>query len=64
MSHKTLIPATACVGGLIALMADLATSLPGAQQMLHVNHAAAIVGGPVILWVLLSRRERREMPLA
>jgi iron complex transport system permease protein len=64
MSHKTLIPATAFIGGLIALMADLATSLPGAQQVLHVNHAAAIVGGPVILWVLLGRRERREIALS
>jgi iron complex transport system permease protein len=64
MSHKTLIPATALIGSLIALTADLATSLPGAQQVLHVNHVAAMVGGPVILWVLLGRRERWEIPLS
>jgi iron complex transport system permease protein len=61
VSHKTLIPATALIGGLIALLADLATSLPGAQQVLHVNHATALFGGPAILWILLSRRASREM---
>lgn len=62
-SHKTLVPATALIGMLIALVADLATSLPGAIQVLHVNHVTAIIGGPVILWVLLSRRENRQMQL-
>jgi iron complex transport system permease protein len=60
-AHKTLMPATAMIGALIALTADLATSLPGAQQVLHINHVTAILGGPVILWVLLSRRQNREM---
>lgn len=60
-SHRTLMPATALIGALLGLVADLATSLPGAQQVLHVNHATAIVGGPVLLWMLLSRRENREM---
>lgn len=60
-SHRTLMLATAFIGALLGLIADLATSLPGAQQVLHVNHATAIVGGPVLLWMLLSRRESREM---
>lgn len=62
-SHKTLVPATALIGMLIALVADLATSLPGAIQVLHINHVTAVIGGPVILWVLLSRRENRQMQL-
>jgi iron complex transport system permease protein len=60
-SHKTLMVATALIGALLGLVADLATSLPGAQQVLHVNHATAIIGGPVLFWMLLSRRESREM---
>jgi iron complex transport system permease protein len=62
-SHKALMPATAMLGMLLALAADLATSLPGAQQVLHINHVTALLGGPVILWVLLSRRRNREMQL-
>jgi len=62
-SHKTLMPASAMIGAFIALAADMATSLPGAQQILHINHVTAVLGGPVILWVLLSRRENREMQL-
>lgn len=64
VGHKALIPATALIGALLALLADLATSLPGAQQTLHINHATAIVGGPVIIWMLLRRRDTREMPLS
>lgn len=60
-SHKTLLLATALIGALLGLVADLATSLPGAQQVLHVNYVTAVVGGPVLLWMLLSRREGREM---
>jgi iron complex transport system permease protein len=59
--HKTLMPATALMGAFVALAADLATSLPGAQQVLHINHVTAILGGPIILWVLLSRKQSREM---
>ena len=51
------------IGAFVALAADLATSLPAAQQVLHINHVTAVLGGPVILWVLLSRRENREMQI-
>jgi iron complex transport system permease protein len=60
-SHKTLLPATALLGALLALVADLATSLPGAQQVLHINYTTAIIGGPVILWILLRRRDGAAM---
>jgi iron complex transport system permease protein len=62
VSHRVLIPATALLGALLGLAADLTTSLPGAQQVLHINHTTAIIGGPVILWVLLRSRTEREMP--
>jgi ABC-type Fe3+-siderophore transport system permease subunit len=28
-----------------------------------VNHVTALLGGPVIIWILLSSRENREMQL-
>jgi hypothetical protein len=30
------------LGGLVALAGDLATSLPGGQQVLHINHVSAV----------------------
>lgn len=60
-SHKTLLPATALTGAVLALGADLATSLPAAQSILHVNHSTAILGGPVLLWMLLRHRDGRQM---
>lgn len=58
--HRILIPATALMGALLALVADLMISLPGTQQVLHLNSILALVGGPVVLWVLLRRKELRD----
>jgi iron complex transport system permease protein len=61
VDHRTLVPATALAGALVALVADLVTALPGAQQVLHINYTTAIIGGPLVIWVLLKRRETRRM---
>jgi iron complex transport system permease protein len=62
-SHKTLMSASALIGALLGLVADLVTSLPRAQQVLHVNYATAVIGGPVLLWMLLSSRQGRDLQL-
>jgi iron complex transport system permease protein len=54
-SHRTLLPATALVGMSLALAADLTLSLPAAQQVLHVNYVTAVIGGPIVLWLLVRR---------
>jgi iron complex transport system permease protein len=53
--HRPLLPVTAMAGGLIALLADLVSRLPGSQEVLPLNAVTALLGAPVIAWVILRR---------
>lgn len=55
--HRLLLPATALVGASMALLADSASNLLPADEVLPVNIVTCMLGGPVVVWVLL-RRER------
>jgi iron complex transport system permease protein len=51
--HRMLIPCTAVLGVLIALLAGLFAQLPGTDAVLPLNAALALIGAPVVLRVLL-----------
>jgi len=53
--HRILIPATALVGALLALLADIIAALPG-DGVLPLNAINAAFGAPVVIWILLQRR--------
>lgn len=58
--HKLLIPATVLLGGTIALAADLIAQLPGNQIVLPLNAVTALIGAPVVIWMILRRRNLRQ----
>ncbi len=58
--HKLLIPATAILGGTMALAADLISQLPGSQIVLPLNAVTALIGAPVVIWIILRRRNLRQ----
>ncbi len=58
--HRLLIPACACLGGLLALVADLIAQAPGSQIVLPLNAITALIGAPVVVLVILRRRNLRE----
>lgn len=62
-SHRLLIPAAALMGALLALAADLFVHLPWERHFLHLNAVNALVGVPVVLWVILRRRSRGALEL-
>jgi iron complex transport system permease protein len=51
-----LIPLTLILGASLALLADLIARLPGTASTLPVNAVTALIGAPVIIWVLLKNR--------
>ena len=53
--HRVLIPATALMGALLALTADIISGLPG-ESVLPLNAINAAFGAPVVIWILLQRR--------
>jgi iron complex transport system permease protein len=57
--HRTLVPATIIMGGLAALVADLIAQLPGSQATLPLNAVTALIGAPVVTWVILRQRNLR-----
>lgn len=57
--HRVLIPTTILMGAGIALLADLIAQLPGSQTVLPLNAITALIGAPVVGWVILRRRNLR-----
>ncbi len=53
--HAVLLPATMLVGAALALMCNLIARLPGLEGALPVNSVTALIGAPVVMWVLLRR---------
>ncbi len=58
--HRVLIPAVIMLGGSLALVADIVAQVPGSQIVLPLNSITALVGAPVVAWVILGRRNLKE----
>jgi iron complex transport system permease protein len=56
--HAWLLPACGLLGAGLALLADIIAGVPGSQIMLPLNAVTALLGAPVVVWLLLRSRER------
>lgn len=54
--HKALVPATMLVGAIVALVAAIIAEVPGSNLVLPLNAVMALIGAPVVIWVILRRR--------
>lgn len=54
--HRMLIPGACLVGALIMLMCDLIAQWPGSPVTLPINAITALVGSPVVIWIIMKRR--------
>ena len=54
----TLMPATMLMGALLALVCNLVARMPGMEGALPVNSVTALVGAPVIAWVIFKRNNQ------
>ena len=59
--HRSLLPATALLGSLTALAADLLAQFPGSQAVLPLNAVTALLGAPVIVWLILRRNNLHKL---
>ena len=53
----SLMPATLLTGGFISLLCNLLCLLPGDNGLLPLNAITPIIGAPIIIYVILSRRK-------
>jgi iron complex transport system permease protein len=54
--HKLLIPATAFIGMDLALLCNLIARLPSFEGNLPINSVTALIGAPIVLWVIFHRQ--------
>ena len=58
--HRLLLPAVSLMGATLALGADIVAGLPGSQLTLPLNAVTALLGAPVVIWVILRQRNLRQ----
>jgi len=55
--HRILLSATLFVGAVLALACNLIARMPGLEGALPVNSVTALIGAPVVAWILFRRRK-------
>ena len=53
--HRILVPAVALLGALLALVANSIAQVPGSQTVLPLNAVMALLGAPVLIWLMLKQ---------
>lgn len=58
-NHKILIPAVLLTGGIVMLFCDILCRLPGSDFVLPINAITALLGAPVVIWVIMRNKKIR-----
>jgi iron complex transport system permease protein len=56
-NHKVLIPAVLIGGAALMLFCDMLAQLPGSSQVLPINAITALIGAPIVIWVILRHKK-------
>lgn len=54
---RFLLPATMLMGMVILVFSDILSQLPGSDMILPVNAITSLIGIPVVIWVVTSRKK-------
>lgn len=58
-NHRILIPACCLIGTVLMLICDIVAQLPGSQTVLPINVITALVGSPVVIWIIAGPTKLR-----
>lgn len=56
-NHKILLPGTALTGSSALLLSDFIAQLPGYAVQLPLNSITALIGIPVVIWVIIKNQK-------
>lgn len=56
-NHKILIPAVFLMGAIIMLICDSIAQIPTSDYTLPINAITALIGAPVVIWLLVRKRK-------
>ncbi len=59
--HRILVPATIITGGAIMLASDIISQVPGSDSVLPVNSVTALIGIPIVIWVILRNQRNLDI---
>ncbi len=54
--HRILIPSCVLVGAILMLVCDIISQVPGSNTVLPVNAITAMIGSPIVIWIIVKRR--------
>ena len=58
-NHKLLLPAVLLGGAALLLFCDILAHLPGSSYVLPVNALTALIGAPVVVWIIIRTKKMR-----
>ena len=54
---RYLLPATMLMGMVVLVLSDIISQLPGSDSILPINAITSLIGIPVVIWVVISRKK-------
>lgn len=57
--HRLLVPVVVLLGALLALIANSIAQVPGSQTILPLNAVMALLGAPVLIWLMLKQGKQQ-----
>jgi iron complex transport system permease protein len=55
--HKIQLPSSLLLGAIVMLFSDIVSQMPGSESILPINSVTALVGIPMIIWIILKNRK-------
>lgn len=55
-NHRILLPAVMISGAILMLFCDIIAQLPGSIYVLPINAITALIGAPVVIWIVLRAK--------
>ena len=55
-NHHVLIPGTILMGAIVLLGGDIISTIPGSDMILPINSVTALMGIPVVIWLVIKNR--------
>lgn len=56
-NHNTLLPVTMLCGGVVLLLCNMISVLPGSNGIIPINAVTPLIGAPVIIYVIVNQKK-------
>lgn len=54
--HKVLVPGSILAGGAVMALCDIISQLPGSERVIPINSVTALIGIPVVIWIVIRNK--------